>query len=494
MKEQIIEIGRDSFWYFGANITVATLGFISIPIFTRMLLPHDYGIYSLVSAAITVLAPLLYVWLTESAQRFYPEYKRNEELGVLYSTIFHYAPHFMISFLLILLPITALVLPLGQYRLLICLGIATFAFFTMSNVSLEVMRARQFAWQYSILTVVVAIGRYLVGAAMVIWFGFGVDGLFWGWLGVLVLVVPIELFVLRAHKHVKWKDHSPQLSREFLSYGFVLIFAAGFGNVLTIGDRYIVQLFKGGTQVGLYSVVYNLIANSAGVILSVLILAGTPVLMKTYEGDGEEESKHLITQLTKYFLIFLVPSMVGLWVLRVRTIMVISGARYMAATKAVLPLALAMILWNLIWLPSTAFLLKKKTKIIIWPVMIAAVINIGLNLILVPIWGFVGAAWSTFICYVIDFVLVVVMSRNIMKWEFPWKGAVRVFAATAVMAAGLFAFEKLPVHGAGGLLLIICLGTIVFFGALLLFGGIERNERQFVVTQISRLMSRKRAS
>ena len=70
MKEQIIEIGRDSFWYFGANITVATLGFISIPIFTRMLLPHDYGIYSLVSAAITVLAPLLYVWLTESAQRF----------------------------------------------------------------------------------------------------------------------------------------------------------------------------------------------------------------------------------------------------------------------------------------------------------------------------------------------------------------------------------------------------------------------------------------
>ena len=493
LKEKIVEIGRDSAWYFGANVTAAALGFISIPIFTRLFSPHDYGIYSLVSAAISLLAPLLYVWLSQSALRFYPEYDRNEELGVFYSTIYHYMPHFLAICYVILLPIAIFWLPLGKYRTVICLGIAVFGLFAVFNVSLELMRARQFAWQYSVLTVFMAVGRYLVGAGLVVWFSMGVNGIFWGWLGTLILLVPIELYALRAHKHVRWKDHSPNLSREFLGYGFVLIFAAGFSNILTVGDRYILQVFKGATQVGLYSVVYNLMVNSAAVILGVLTLAAAPVLMKTYENEGEDESVHLVTRLTRYFLIFLLPSMTGLWVLRFRVMSVISGARYMAAATAVLPLAIAMVLVNLSWLPGAAFLLKKKTKPMVVPVTVAALINIGLNFILIPAYGFVGAAWATCICYVIHFILVLILSRGLMRWKFPWNGAVRVFAATAVMAGSLYAFGKLPVRGAGGLLLIIALGTIVFFGALLLFGGIEPNERRFVMQQASKLMPGKRS-
>ncbi|MHB8896758.1 MAG: oligosaccharide flippase family protein [Candidatus Geothermincolia bacterium] len=494
MKEKIVEIGRDSVWYLGANIGAAALGFISIPIFTRIFDPHDYGIYSLVSAAIVLLAPLFYIWLSQSALRFYPEYQKNEELGVFYSTIYHYMPHFLGIIFFILLPVAVFVLPLGQYRVVICLGIAIFGLFTVFMVSLELMRARQFAWQYSVLTVLMAVGRYLVGAGLVVWFSMGVNGIFWGWLGTLVLLVPIELYALRAHRHVKWKDHSPKLNREFLGYGFVLIFGAGFSNILTVADRYIVEIFKGATQVGLYSVVYNLMVNSAAVILSVLVLAATPVLMKTYENEGEEESRHLITRLTRYFLIFLLPSMAGLWVLRVRVMSVISGARYMPAVTAVLPLAMAMVLVNLTWLPAAGFLLKKRTKLMLWPVMVAAVLNIALNFILIPTYGFVGAAWATFACYVVHFILVVAMSRGLMKWEFPWVGATRVLAATAIMMGGLFALRLLPMRGVGGLIVIICLGTILFFAALLLVGGVEPNERRFVLSYASKTLKRKRAA
>ncbi len=490
MKEKIVEIGRDSSWYLGASVAAAAIGFISIPIFTRLFSPRDYGIYSLVSVAIGVLAPLFYIWLSQSALRFYPEYNRDEKLGVFYSTIYHYMPHFIALCFVVTLLLAAFAVPLGGYRLVVCLGIAVFALFTIFSVSLELMRVRQFAWQYSILTILLSAGRYLVGAGLVVWFGFGVEGIFWGWLGTLVLLLPVELWMLRVHHHVRWKDHSSRLSREFFGYGFVLIFATGFSSVLTVADRYIVDLFKGAAQVGLYSIVYNLMTNVTGVILSALILGSTPVIMKTYEYDGEDEVRALIKRLTRYFLIIILPCMTGLWVLRFRMMSVISGSKYMPATRAVLPLALAMVFVNITWLPTCAFMLKKKTRLMLYPVMSAALLNLALNFLLIPKYGFVGAAWATFVCYAVLFALTLVMSRDLMKWEFPWAGALRVLIATAIMAACLAVLDGIAVHGAGGLLLVITTGAIVFFAVIFLVGGIERNERQFVLALVFRIFKR----
>lgn len=480
MKEHILQIGKDSSWYLAAQISLAVIGFLSVPIFTHIFNPGDYGIYSLVSTAVGFAAPLFFIWLTTSIIRFYPECEREDRVDILYSTAFHFAPHFLVIFLGFAVAMGAFVIPLGKYRLVICLGIAVFALTTFSQVCLDLMRARQMSWQYALFFTFIAAGRYLIGAGLAAWFHLGVAGVFWAWLGALVLAVPVELLALRARKYFSWGRYSRELNREFLSFGFVLIFVNVFANVLTVADRYVLQIFKGSSQVGLYSVVYTLVLSLTGVIGGFIILGTVPVVMKVYEGEGEERARHLIGRITRYVLMILLPSLFALWVLRVRVMTVITAPKYLPAAKVVLPLVIGNLLFYMIWLPALAFEVKKRTKLAMVSAGISAAFNIILNVALVPRFGYPGAAWATAASYVLYLVLVILISRPLMKWEFPWWDAVKIAVASGVTVAALYGLNRLHMKGLLALVSIIVIGALIYFVCLFAERAFTQNEMEFV--------------
>lgn len=487
MKERLLEIGRDSAWYLSSTVAVAVIGFISLPILTRIFPPRDYGIFSLVNTAIALGAPILYAWLTNSIIRFYPEHEDSGELDVFYSTVFNLAPYYLVFFLGILLPVAAFALPLGEYRLLVCLGIAVFAFVVLFQMASALMRAQQLAWQYAALTVFVTFGRYIVGAGVAVWLGQGVEGPFWGWLGALIIAIPIELIVLRSHRYYHWKKSSKDLQRVFLGYGFALVFVTFLAEVLSASDRYMLQAFKGAYQVGLYSMVYTLVTNSLGIIATFITLASAPVITQVYEREGERRAVSLIGKITRYFLMLLVPATVGLWVLRDPITRVVTSSKYVPAEPAYLPVAAGIAFFYISWLPATAFMLRKRTKLALIPMTIATVVNIVINLLLIPRYGFTGAAWATFISYLVYLVVLIAISRKLLRWEFPWLATLRVTAATAVMTAVLYGMIKAGLHGLYGLTAMVAAGTLVYFLALLLLGGFSISELAFALHSLERV-------
>jgi O-antigen/teichoic acid export membrane protein len=487
VKERILEIGKGSAWYLVAQLMYAFMGFLSVPIFTRLFNPSQYGVYSIVATTAGLLTMFLSIWLTTSVVRFYPEYARQDETEVLYTTTFKYVPHFLAVMLFVALPLAATVVPLEKYRLVTCLGIAIIAVMVVFLVCLSLLQARQMASYYAIIYIVFAIGRYMLGAALAKWFSTGVAGIFWGWLGVLLLLVPIELIVLGARRQIKRHSYSPKLFKEFFTFGFVLIFVSILSQVLSVSDRYMVGVFKGSFQVGLYSVVYTLVLDVYGIILAAIQLGAFPVIMKTYEFDGEAPTIHLISRVTRYLLILTLPSALGMYLLRVRLLSVITTAKYAPAANVILPLSVGIMLNSLAWLPSLALYVKKKTKVVLIPVIVASVFNVGLNLILIPKYGYPAAAWDTLIAYVVYMALMVVYSEKYMHWAFPWIDAAKITVATVATGVALFFMNKLPIHGAVGLVLIVVAGTVVFFGVLLLVKGVTVIELEFAWSMVRRL-------
>lgn len=487
MKEKILEIGKDSIWYFISVVGISLLGFLAVPIFTRIFEPSEYGIYSLVSISIMMLSPFFYIWLSASVIRFYPEYHKKGQLDVLYSTVFHYAPHFMALFLIVIIPVTAFVLPLGRYRLVICLGTAVFAFFALFETCLGLMRAGQLAWQYALLSLLVQVGRYLVGAGLVVWAKMSVEGIFWGWLGALILIVPLELKFLSIHKHLGWRKHSRSLQRELFSFGFVLTFIRFFALILTAGDRYILQGLKGLSQVGLYTIAYQLVTSVEMLMVSFFMLSAAPVVYKTYENEGEEETIALLSRITRYMLLLLVPTVLGLCILNKQIITVITSPKYLPASKAFLPLAIGLFLSNLSQVPSMSFYIKKKTKVPLVPVVSCTLLNVGLNFILIPHYGFTGAAWATMISYLAYLVVTVILSSRYMSWDFPWTDAVKICLAGGIMAASLLILKGIPVSGIGGLALMIVLGAIIYLGSFYVIGGVTRSEKEMLLSMLARI-------
>lgn len=487
MKDRIIEIGKDSIWYLSSNAAYALIGFIALPILTRIFNPHDYGIFTLVNTAIIMGSTVFYGYLTTSIIRFYPEYEIRDELDVFYSTSLHYTPHFLALFLAILLPVAAFVLPLGKYRLLICLAIVTLALFTLFNVILAIYRARQKAWQFAVFTIIMQTCRYLLGAGLAVWLKAGVAGPFWGWMGALLILVPVELIALRIWKDLRWKKNSRDLQRELFKFGLAMVFVRVLSEVLASADRYMIQGFKGAYQVGLYSVVYNLVSSIEGMIVIFLSLAAMPVIMKVYEREGEENARALIKSITRYFLILLVPMILGIWVIRDPLVGVITTQKYMPATSAFLPLLTGIFFGNIAWLPLLAFLINKNTKMMLYPLASAAVVNILLNLVLIPRYGFQGAAWATFIAYLIYFAISTVMGTRAFRWDFPWIGAVKVFLATGVMGASLFGLEKLHMHGWQGLVALIAAAIVIYFVTFLALKGFSTAEIAYALDLAGRV-------
>ncbi len=490
LRDKIIEIGKDSTWYLVSTIVSAFIGFIAVPIFTRIFEPHEYGIYTLVATAITLGAPVVFIMVTNAIVRYLPEYEGRGELSVIFTTVLRRVPIFFALMFCLCLPAVVIFAPLGRYRLVVALGISVFALYTVFRVLLGFMRAMRMAWQYAVFMIIVQFGRYIVGALLVAKFGMHVEGIFWGWLGTLVLVIPVELAILRVWKRIKRGAFSRTLERNILSYGLPLILVSIFSDILTAADRYMVQGFWGSKQVGLYSVVYTLVTNLEAILASIIALGATPVIVRFFEQEGEEATVTLISRITRYFLMLLLPAMVGIWVLNRRIVSVITSPGYMDATKAVFPLVLGVFISNLQWLPFLSFQIKKRTDSSIFPIGISAVFNLALNALLIPLfgpkYGFVGAAWATLASYVLCLFLVVRAGRKYMRWEFPWKGSLSIMISTAAMGLLLFFLDKILFGRWYGLLTLVIAGMLFYSFTMLATGGFTKSELTFAKEILSR--------
>lgn len=487
MKDKIIDIGKDSAWYLFANIATGLIGFIALPILTRLFVPREFGLFSLVNTAVMLASPIAWSWLANSIIRFYPEYKDKGRLDVFYSTTMRFGPFILGFLLLVVLPVAAFALPLGDYRLLICLGIVVFALYCEFNILLSVMRARRMVWQYSSFSVAVYFARYIVGAAFVAWLGMSVEGMFWAWLASMVLLIPIEFRVLGISDKIKRASYSKKLRGELVRYGFPLIFATFLSEVLSASDRYMLQGFKGAGQVGLYSMVYTLVTNLEGVIAVFIMLGATPIVIRTFDREGEGRAEELIGKLTRYFVMLLTPVLLGVWLLRYPVLRVLTSPKYLPSQSAVLPIAIGIFIFYISWLPMQPFYLKKNTKLILVPMFIAMTSNLILNGLMIPAFGFKGAAWATAISYIVYFIIGTTMGTRKMRWRVPWAGIAKIGVACLAMTGAILGMLALDIRGAAGLAADVAVGTVTYIGVLFLVRGFTSTELEFARSVASRV-------
>jgi O-antigen/teichoic acid export membrane protein len=88
--------------------------------------------------------------------------------------------------------------------------------------------------------------------------------------------------------------------------------------------------------------------------------------------------------------------------------------------------------------------LARKTRRLIWFTGAAAALNIGVNLIVIPLWGMVGAAFATAIAYALLFALYYVSAQRV--YPTPYKpGRVLRVALLAILPVAVGAIPIAPV-------------------------------------------------
>lgn len=271
-----------------------------------------------------------------------------------------------------------------------------------------------------------------------------------------------SLCKVRFVKNIDWKRHMIPI---------MVLFANSFATtIFANSDIIILGMLESDYSVGIYSLsvkVYIVIKN----FLSAILVVSIPRLAN-YMGKGEvKKYEDTLMQIANAIVVFVLPAMVGLFMLSKQIILFIGGDVYLESVDSLKILSMALIISLFGWMSNSCVLLiHKKERQVLLATACGAVINIILNFITIPIWKYNAAAFTTLISEIVSMTVSLAFSKKYYKPNLISKNMFSVLIGcigiVIVCALGSFLFEKKLY-----IMLFDVLGSVVFYIFILLTLG-----------------------
>jgi O-antigen/teichoic acid export membrane protein len=451
------------------------IGLFIMPLISKSMGAHGYGIWSQVNATIGLILPIANLGLGSALVRFLAAEKRREELreGFYSVTIALFGINLIVALIVIVFagPIATQFFD-GAVQIVRITGI-TIIVIALAENYLLLIRTFQQVKALSVFTT--AETCLLTGLiAYLILNEHGILSVVTAFMAVKTLEFIVLFFMVKSKIGLGW----PRFSRlkEFLSFGLPLTPRGIAFWLINLSDRYIISFFLGATSVGIYSAGYSLGSLPYAIIgvLSFVLMATLPQLYD--EGRIDEVKTHLRYTL-KYFLAIAIPFLFGAAILGKPVLRLFSTAEIASGGYIVVPLvALAVSLLsihNIIW---NILLLVKKTRILVIVWVIAAALNIGLNLLIVPTMGIIGAAIATLIAYALASAVVSYYSFKEFTFTIDWRFIIKSLIASVIMSAGVWLMRPQSLIAT---FITVIAGAVIYGVVLVLLRGFSRTELRF---------------
>jgi O-antigen/teichoic acid export membrane protein len=213
---------------------------------------------------------------------------------------------------------------------------------------------------------------------------------------------------------------------------------------------------------GVYAVAVSFVERPIS-LLSVMVSTVTfPLTIRLLETDGKVAAREQTGRNAAALLALILPACAGIALLSRHIAPALVGPAFVDGVRGLLPvLALACAVRAVCshYLDHAAHLARRPELLIAiyGPV---AVLNLGLDVVLVPSFGAAAAAWASAFALLVAMAAGIVVSRRIFPLAFPWMEAARIAGATAVMA-GVLAVVHAPFDVAG-LITLVAVGVAAF--------------------------------
>ena len=486
----IKELFRDVVKYLPSYVVPAVVGVVAIPVITRLFSPEEYGNYILVMTTVSVLSALSSAWLSSAIIRFLPAYKLANQVGELRTTIVKLA---ITSIMVTSIIFAGILLLLVKSRIspelyfLMRIGALVLIVTSCSQIFLAFLRAERRVMLYSSFIVWQSVTKLGIGMVMVLIFGYGVDGLLWGVVLALGATLPLMWKFTIGKLSLKEGRLRSRMSREMAKYGFPVVAVNLATWVLSFSDRYMLGIFRGSQEVGIYSASYTISEHTIFMIASVFMVASAPIGFRIWETQGSQASQNFINRLSRYYILIGLPITVGLSALARSVVGILTAQAYSSGYKIVPVVAFGAFLVGITHRFSEVLTFYKRTDILMYCMIGAALLNIGLNFIFIPKYGYMAAAATTLIAYGADLTGRIVLSRRFFVWKFPFKSLGKAAVASAVMGVVVYPVgNSLTSSTLANLVLGVVVGMLVYAVMILLLREPQKEEIQGLLTILLR--------
>lgn len=240
--------------------------------------------------------------------------------------------------------------------------------------------------------------------------------------------------------------------------------ALTFFSIYNRVDTLLLPSLRNFTETGYYAAAYKF-WDTLAFVPAVIGISLYPFFAQKFAQNRLEDVKAGLSIYTRYMVALAAPLAVGAFMLAPKLTMAFYGKDFLPAADALWLLVLAVSLL-IIYVPVNSVIISQKTKIATKITGFNLLYNIGLNLILIPKFGFVAAAAVTVGSELIQTIAYTyVVKKQIVNFVF-FRSFIKPVAAVCVMAFGLYIFRAQSVWALliiGGVFYIVALLVLRFF-------------------------------
>ena len=256
------------------------------------------------------------------------------------------------------------------------------------------------------------------------------------------------------------------IDKELLRFSYPLMFVTILGTLMHWMDILMLGYFTDTTTVGLY----HPAARTAGLLRTVLLafMGIFAPMMSDYHRQGEVGEMGKLYKLIVRWIVSLSLPLAIIIIIYSKKIMLLFGVQYLSASNVLMVLTTAAFIQTLFGGGGQTLTMTGFTKVNLFNSIIVVLINITLNLLWIPQYGIIGAAYATLISMALLGLLRIVEVNHLIKiTPFSLK-LMKPIIAGVIMTAVLIYIKPvvLPLHTITSLIIITLVGLLSFFTML----------------------------
>jgi stage V sporulation protein B len=472
----------DASLIFVVSILASGLGYLIRMILSRQLSLEEFGLFYAVFTFVGFFIVLRHLGLDFSLRKFIPEYLIKKEYVFLKSSIkFIFLVNFFIALILSFIFIlfskflsenyfkNELAFPLLIIFSIYFVFYAAYGFLTSVFVGFQ--KSKIYSFDIFFINSLVLIGILFFGKYGI--FSIALSYLFASIFGVLIGTV----LLFKSFNFSKYKSKiDKNLIFKLFSYGLPLMLASiGF---MVIGQIDILMLikFRTLTEVG----IYNVVLPTATILVTLgssVALAMLPFVSEYWAVKKFQKIKEIIELLYKKIFILIVPIILIVFIFAELILKVLFGENFIIGSGALRILSLGSIFFSVATINNSILSAIGKPKLVTKIILVAMFLNIILNLIFIPKYGIIGAAFATVSAYLFILLFSSYFVRNIAKIDIPIGDWIKTFfSGLFFIFIVIFMKSLLKFNVWVETFIVLVIGLSAYFILVLCFGLIDRKE------------------
>ncbi len=429
-------LAKHSVVYGIGHIVTRSLGFLLLPLYTNYLPAEEYGRAALVFTFLAFMNVFYTYGMDVAFLRHYVLQEDERERRRFFSTAYLSvsAVALLWTALIELFPnaISGLVFGGRSFPTLIILSGGILFFDALSAIPFILLRALEKSVQFTALKLLNVVVNLTANIILIVHFKKGVEGIFLAQvLTSFFTFLTITPILIRNFRF----SFVPALEKMLLQFGLPYVPSGLAVIIMDLIDRVLLDRKLGDAVTGIYSAGYKL-----GMIMALFVaafrFAWHPFFLST---SKQENAKAVFSKVLTYFsaggaLVFLTISLYIQDLVRVRILgKPIFGEQYWSSTVIVPVIMLSYLLYGVYVNFLVGIYLKKKTSYLPFVTGSGAIVNIGLNLLLIPLLGMMGSAWATFGAYFTMAVLLYWIAQKAYFISYEWARLAKIVLAATVV-------------------------------------------------------------